>query len=229
MQIKTPILLFFISLAYSAHSQNRSKEKLIFSDEFNSKLDSNTWIAEIAPQPGSAVYTKDGKLFLDTRGGVTVWLNKKLSGNIRIEAIRTVLVDSGTNDRLSDLNTFWMASDPKNKNLFTRNGVLESYDSLLLYYVGMGGNSNKTSRFRKYQGNGERTLLKEYTDSVHLLQPNKRYTVSVEIKGNQVSYAVNGETWFEYHDTSVLKEGYFGLRSTKSRQAVDRVRVYQLE
>jgi len=229
MQIKTLIFSLLILFACSADSQNTSKEKLIFSDEFNTTFDSNLWIAEIAPQPNSAVYTKDGKLFLDTKGGVTVWLNKKLSGNVRIEIVRTVLIDSGINDRLSDLNTFWMASDPKDKNLFTRNGVLESYDSLQLYYVGMGGNTNKTTRFRKYQGNGERTLLKEYTDSVHLLQPNKRYTITVEIKGNLVSYAVDGETWFEYNDPSVLKEGYFGLRSTKSKQAIDRVSVYRLE
>src|SRR5258705_6303855 len=58
-------------------SQGPVKGKLIFSDEFTS-LDKKLWIAEIAPQPGSSVYARDGQLFLDTKGGVTVWLNKKL-------------------------------------------------------------------------------------------------------------------------------------------------------
>jgi Domain of unknown function (DUF6250) len=210
-----------------AHSQNTGKQ-LIFSDEFNS-LDSNLWRTEIAPLPGSGVYIKDGQLILDTKGGVTVWLNKKLSGNIRIEYARKVLVDSGRNDRLSDFNTFWMATDPRNNNLFTRTGVLESYDSLQLYYAGMGGNTNSTTRFRKYEGNGEKTLLKEYKDPAHLLQPNKVYNIVIEVKNNKVSYSVNNEIFFEYTDPAVLKEGYFGFRSTKSRQAIEWVKVYRLE
>jgi hypothetical protein len=220
------IALFFI-LTNPALSQKTKKEKLIFSEDFTS-LDTNLWIAEIAPQPNSTIYIKKGNLILDTKGGVTVWLNKKLRADIRIEYTRKVLVDSGINDRLSDLNTFWMATDPKNKNLFTRDGVLESYDSLQLYYAGMGGNTNSTTRFRKYQGNGERTLLKEYKDPSHLLQANKSYTISIEVKGNTISYAVNGQKWFEYTDPSVLKEGYFGFRSTKSRHAIDAIQVYQL-
>lgn len=228
MRFSLYIILAFSLFPGLIYSQKPGVNELIFSDDFTT-LDSNLWKAEIAPQPGSEVYTKDGQLFLDTKGGVTVWLNKKLSGNIRIEYTRKVLAEGDKNDRLSDLNTFWMATDPKNNNLFTRDGVLESYDSLLLYYVGMGGNTNKTTRFRKYQGNGERTLLKEYTDTEHLLQPNKLYTISVEVKGNTVSYAVDGNTYFSYEDPNVLKEGYFGFRSTKSRQAIDNIKVYTLD
>src|SRR5687768_14374155 len=154
------ILLSFIVLNHSVYSQ---KEKLIFSEDFTS-LNKSLWISEIAPQPASSVYLQNGHLVLDTKGGVTVWLNKKLSGNIRIEYTRRVLVDTGRNDRLSDFNTFWMASDPRNPNLFTRNGLLEAYDSLQLYYVGQGGNTNSTTRFRKYEGMGQRTLLQEYKD-----------------------------------------------------------------
>jgi rhamnogalacturonan endolyase len=223
------LLLFFISIFIlpGVHSQTAGRQ-LIFSDEFNS-LDSSLWKTEIAPSPGSGVYIKDGRLVLDTKGGVTVWLNKKLSGNIRIEYARKVLVDSGKNDRLSDLNTFWMATDPKNSNLFTRVGVLESYDSLQLYYVGMGGNSNSTTRFRKYEGNGEKPLLKEYKDPAHLLQANKLYTVVIEVKNDKVTFSVNDEILFEYTDPAVLKEGYFGFRSTKSRQEVEWIKIYQLE
>jgi rhamnogalacturonan endolyase len=218
------ILLFCQSLA----AQKSRKSKLIFSDEFI-KLDTTLWKAEIAPSPGSKVYVQNGQLFLDTKGGVTVWLNKKLKGNIRIEYWRRVLKDTGANDRLSDFNTFWMAVDPKNKNLFTRKGVLESYDSLRMYYVGMGGNTNSTTRFRKYEGNGERTLLKEYKDSSHLLKANKEYHVVIELIDDNVRYIVDGEIFFEYNDPSVLKEGYFGFRSTKSRQSVERIKIYQLE
>ncbi|MBL7739924.1 MAG: hypothetical protein JNK14_11955 [Chitinophagaceae bacterium] len=219
--------LLLMSSCY-LHKAGRTTEQLIFKDEFNDILDSKLWVAEVAPQPDSKVYIKDGQLFLDTKGGVTVWLNRELKGNIRIEYTRRVIVDSGINDRLSDLNTFWMATDPKRSNLFTRNGVLESYDSLQMYYVGMGGNTNRTTRFRKYEGNGERTLLKEYTDTAHLLQPNKAYKIVIEIKDAAVSYIVDGVKYFVYTDPAVLTRGYFGFRSTKSRQAIDHIRIWQL-
>lgn len=223
---KTLLVLLFQFSLLSIFAQD--KVSLLFTDDF-AKLDSSNWISEIAPLPNSTVYCKDGSLILDTKGGVTVWYKKPLSGNIRIEYTRKVLVEGNENDRLSDLNTFWMASDPRNKDLFTRQGVLESYDSLQLYYVGMGGNTNKTTRFRKYDGKGERILLKEYTDSAHLLKANKTYIITIEVKGNTTRYAVNGETWFEYADPFVLKQGYFGFRSTQSRQSIDKISIYKLQ
>ena len=228
--MRKTILLIATTLlwGYSCQSQENEEAKLIFSEHFSARLDTSLWKVEIAPSSASKVYTKRGQLFLDTKGGVTVWLNKRLSGNIRIEYSRKVLVDTGANDRLSDLNTFWMATDPLNKHLFTRNGVLESYDSLRMYYVGMGGNTNTTTRFRKYQGNGQRTLLKEYKDSGHLLTANKEYRIIVEVIANRVRYAVNDEIFFEYKDPAVLKEGYFGFRSTKSRQSIDWIKIYRV-
>lgn len=201
---------------------------LLFKDNFKNGLDSTTWITEIAHVPNSRVYTENGRLILDTKGGVTVWLNKLLSGNISIEYTRRVLTTGKPNDRLSDLNQFWMAKDPRNSNLFTRNGVLEEYDSLQLYYVGMGGNTNSTTRFRKYEGNGERKLLQEYKDTAHLLTKDKVYRIRIIVKDGVTSYWVNGEQYFSYADPSLLKEGYFGFRSTWSRQEISNVRIYKL-
>lgn len=201
---------------------------LIFEDNFENGLDSSKWITEIAPQPYSRAYVHNGKLFMDTKGGITLWLAIPLSGNYVIEYDRIVLLDTGVNDRVSDLNQFWAASDIRNSNLFTRNGVLESYDSLQLYYVGMGGNTNKTTRFRKYQGTGERTLVQEYTDAAHLLQPNKTYHVKTIVENGTTSFWIDGERYFSYTDPTPLPKGYFGLRSTKSRQAVDNLVIYAL-
>jgi rhamnogalacturonan endolyase len=221
---------------YSAVAQQQpidttvlSGEKLICSADFAKPLDTIHWKVEMAPEPNSSVYTQDHKLVLDTKGGVTVWLNQLLEKNIRIEYDRKVVMAGGVNDRLSDLNNFWMAIDPRNKNLFTRNGVLESYDSLQLYYVGMGGNSNRTNRFRKYEGNGERRLLQEYTDTAHLLQANKVYHIAIVVKNGVTSFWVDGQCYFIYKDSTPLQKGYFGLRSTKSRQEISKFSVYQLE
>src|SRR5882724_10387450 len=112
------------------HKLTYSADSLIYFSHFGNGLDTHDWQIEMDPQPNSSVYVKNNRLILDTRGGVTVWLKKQLTGNILIEYKRKVLVDSGSNDRLSDLNNFWMASDPHNANLLTRHGVLEEYDSL---------------------------------------------------------------------------------------------------
>jgi len=216
------------TVLYSSSAQAQ-KDKLIYSTDFSNPLNKKEWITEIEPKTPAAVYTEKNRLILDTRGGVTVWLNKRLTGDIRIEYDRTVLMQGGANDRISDLNQFWMATDPRNKNLFTRTGVLESYDSLSLYYVGMGGNSNRTTRFRKYNGNGDRQLLQEYTDTAHLLKPGITYHITTIVKDNETSFWVNGELYFQYKDPAILKEGYFGFRSTKSRQAIANLKIYRLK
>lgn len=203
-------------------------KQLIFTADFTKGIDEAQWIAEIEPQPGSSVYAKDGKMVIDTKGGVTVWLNKRLGGNIQIEYKRTVLTEGKPNDRLSDLNQFWMAEDPRNSNLFTRDGVFSQYDPLRLYYVGMGGNSNTTTRFRRYDGNGNKPLLQEYKDARHLLKAGKEYHIKIILKDGVTSFWVNDACYFTYTDPVPLHEGYFGFRSVHSRQKIDDFKIYQL-
>ena len=202
--------------------------RLIFSDDFAAPLDTSVWIAEIEPKRDavSRVYTRDSALVLDTRGGVTVWLNRLLKGDLRIEFDRKILVDTGRNDRLSDMNVFWMATDPANANLFTRHGRFESYDDLQLYYVGMGGNTNKTTRFRKYYSAGNKPVIKEYLDAGHRLTANKMYHVCIVVAGDVTSYWIDDECYFTYADPMPLKEGYFGFRSTWSRQEIQHFKVW---
>ena len=203
------------------------KGKLLYKDDFDSGL--NHWILEAPATPTSKVSVEDGQLIMDVDGGTTVWFDKKLSGNILIEFKRKVIMDGGKNDRLSDLNQFWMATDPGKRNLFTRSGVFSEYDSLLLYYVGMGGNYNTTTRFRKYTGDGERVLLGEFTDKEHLLKPNTEYQIKIVVYNGLTKFFVDGEEYFSFKDPYPLTEGYFGFRTVKSRQAVDDFEVYRLK
>lgn len=80
-----------------------------------------------------------------------------MSGNVTIEYDACVAVEGKPDDRLSDLNCFWMASDPKASDIWKRmnwrNGVFVNCYSLQLYYLGYGGNYNSTTRFRRYDGN----------------------------------------------------------------------------
>jgi hypothetical protein len=230
----THLLSLVISLWLSAcciaqpamHASNYKKGKLLFKDDFNKDL--RHWVVETPPSPNAKVGITNNELVIDVNAGATVWLKKKLRGNIMIEYKRKVIIDSGKNDRLSDLNQFWMATDPENKNLFIRNGVFKEYDSLLLYYVGFGGNTNKTTRFRKYDGSGERVLYNDLTDKAHLLQPNKTYTIRITVYNGVTKFFVDGNEFFSFTDEQPLTEGYFGFRTTQSRQSVDDFTVYRL-
>lgn len=216
-------------MATSCYAQ--TTEKLLFKADFSKPLDCKDWVAEIDNLPGhtSTVYTDNNALVLNTWGGVTVWLNKKLSGNIQIEYDRVVRMGKGCNDRMGDLNQFWMATDPKNANLFTRRGKFQEYDDLHLYYVGIGGHFNTTTRFRKYLTPASKPVIKEYTDSNHLLEAEKVYHIKITVKKGTSSFWVNGECWFNYADSNPLTSGYFGFRSLQSRQEIKNLRIYALD
>jgi len=224
-----------ILICFSACSVNSSLSKvsgyqvnkLLYKDDFSTL--SSHWITETPANRNSKVYTAGNKLIIDVVGGATVWLNKKLSGNYLLEYKRTVLIEGGVNDRLSDFNQFWMATDPKNPNVFSRTGVFEEYDSLSMYYIGMGGNTNTTTRFRKYYGDGSKPLLQEYLDKEHLLQPNKEYLITLIVKDGLSEFYVDGIKYFSYQDDKPLREGFFGFRTTASRHAITDFKIYSLK
>jgi hypothetical protein len=207
--------------------EQNHKGELLYQDNFDQGI--KNWVVEKPDSPFSTVAAENGKLIIDVDQGATVWFNKKLSGNILIEYHRKVIMNNGHNDRLSDLNQFWMAADPRQKNLFTRRGSFSEYDSLRLYYAGIGGNNDSTTRFRKYQGNGERTLLFDLQDKRHLLQPNKTYFIQLVVYNGTTKFFVDGEQYFSFTDDEPLTEGYFGFRTTESHQEVDDFNVYRLK
>lgn len=78
--------------------------------------------------------------------GLTLWRKEKMKGDVTIEYDACVVV-KGPDDRLSDLNCFWMASDPAKadiwKDMDRRGGVFLNCYALRLYYLGYGGNHNR--------------------------------------------------------------------------------------
>jgi hypothetical protein len=213
-----------------AGAQNVKKGELLFKARFNDEALSDQWVVELQGGEGSRVYTRSNVLVLDTRQGVSVWLRQPLSGNYIIEFTRTVLSDGRTNDRVSDLNQFWAARDPINEDFFSgRSGAFSDYDRLQLYYVGMGGNDNKTTRFRRYDGRGGKPIIGEYTDKAHLLAPNKAYRIAIIVRGSATSFWVNGEQYFSYEDSQPLAGGFFGFRSLHSRQEIADLTIHRLD
>lgn len=201
------------------------KKNVIFEDDFSKTLNTKYWKIETKIGEEANVFTQDGFLIMDTKPGLTVWLNKKLTGNYKITYDRIVVLDSGKNDRLSDLNQFWMA-DIKTVD---GDGVFESYDSTRLYYLGYGGNYNSTTRFRKYEGAGVKPVLTEYMDENHLLKPNHTYKVVTTFKDGRTTWSIDGETIVDFTDELPLKEGYFGFRTTWSRQKIGNIRIEKMK
>ncbi|WP_422978581.1 DUF6250 domain-containing protein [Undibacterium sp. TC9W] len=201
--------------------------KLIYQDDFDTDL--RQWQVESVDTKNSDISVGNNQLLIDAAKGATVWFKQKLSGDILIIYTRKVVMEQGRNDRLSDLNQFWMATDPRDQNIFTRKGVFEQYDDLRLYYAGIGGNANTTTRFRKYQGNGERSLLTELNERDTLLQANRDYVIETAVYRGCTRVLVDGKVFFSYRDKDALRDGYFGFRTTQSRQQIRDFKVYQLE
>ena len=88
--------------------------------------------------------------------GLTLWRKEKMRQGMTVEYDACVVDEGKAGDRLSDMNCFWMASDPKAKDLWTRadwrSGIFTRCYTLQMYYLGYGGNHNSTTRFRRYDG-----------------------------------------------------------------------------
>ena len=157
-------------------------------------------------------------------GGLTMWYQQRLTGDYEINYRICMVMKGGKYDRLSDLNCFWAANDPKHPDdLFARsqwrNGVFKNYNTLNLFYVGYGGNDNTTTRFRRYYGQFYdideariKPLIKEYTDPVHLLKPNRWYHIRIRVRNNSTTFLVDDEELFRLPLEAGAGDGHFGLR-----------------
>ncbi len=180
------------------------------------------WKVE-SESPDYKVSFKDGACEITAPKGLTLWYREKMKGDVVIE-YDAIVYDEKEGDRLSDLNCFWMATDPEAKDVFKRSaergGVFANCAQMKLYYVGFGGNHNSTTRFRRYTGEPDPAIIKEYTDPGHLLEANRWYHIKlVSVKG-RVQYWMDGKLLFDYNDADPYTEGWFGFRTTLSRTAI---------
>jgi len=199
--------------------------ELLVEDTFEEGLDN--WVVE---QNSGTVKVVKGQLEIDDGGGATVWYRQKLKGPVRIEYDVVMVEEGGRNDRVSDLNCFWMAVDPRHPdNLFReghgRKGVFKHYHHLRLYYVGYGGHDNTRIRFRRYKGTGERPLDPEH-DLKGGSEPNQRIRIRLEADGERIRYVYNGKLVYDIQDPDPYREGWFAFRTVRNRMRVDNFRVF---
>jgi len=222
---KLSLALFAIFVSFAASSCDcKPADTIIASDDFSGGLDK--WIVE--QMPGGAVTAKNGVLVIDDKKGCTVWLKQKLAAPVVISYEVTMSADA----RVSDLNCFWMASDPKNPaDLFykghQRTGKFGAYDSLHTYYVGYGANGNTTTRFRRYDGTSDRPLLPENdrSDAALMLKAGRAYQITLVARDGEARFICDGKTIFTYKDPKPLTEGWFAFRTVNSKMLVKNFRV----
>jgi len=183
----------------------------------------------VEQMPGGRVTTRDGALVIEDAAGSTVWLREKLTAPVEITYEATVVSAGGPFDRVSDLNCFWMAGDPRSPQTLPagRTGKFSDYDSLLTYYVGSGGNNNSTTRFRRYDGTPARPLLAEHDLSAKkfLLEPNRPYRIRLVARDGVAEYWRDGEKIFTFRDPAPLTSGWFALRTVKSHLVIRNLRI----
>lgn len=156
-----------------------------------------------------------------TPAGLTLWYREPMHVPFVIE-YEAMVVQKDSTDRLSDLNCFWLATDPEVPDgspltrLHERNGAFANASTLQLYYLGYGGNWNSTTRFRRYNGKPQPPLIKEYTDSAHLLRPNHWYRIRIEATRERTRYFIDDEMLVDFADDKPLLYGWFGFRTTWS-------------
>jgi len=198
-------------------------------DELNKHFQ-NQWVVEQMPGGGVAFDARAGAvtITITDKKGCTLWWRQKLAAPVVISYEVTMSADA----RVSDMNCFWMASDPKNPgDLFYENngrtGKFSTYDSLNTYYVGYGGNGNTSTRFRRYDGTGARPLLPEHdlADAAHLLKAGHAYKIELIASDGEARFVCDGETVFRYADPKPLTEGWFGFRTVNSKMVIRNFRV----
>ena len=187
----------------------------LYRDDFRRGLDQ--WIVEL--ERGGKVEARGGVLSIDVPAGCTVWFKPELASPVEIRYEARMVRAGGKYDRVSDLNAFWMATDASSADFFAvqRSGKFEDYNQLRAYYVGQGGNSNTTTRFRRYVGDPQlRPLLPEHDLKAPLLEPNVWQEIRLIARGHRIQYWAAGKLIFDFDDPKPYAKGQFGFRTTWS-------------
>lgn len=211
-------------------------EILLYHITFDNKADLKNFKIETEVN-NSEVQIKNGNLDIDAIKGTTIWFKEKLFAPIQIEYTAVVLDEDGRNDRVSDLNCFFMAIDPQCPSNITscrdstRTGRFGDYHRLRTYYVGYGGHDNTTTRMRRYVGyTGERPVLEEHDIGFpEIIKENQPIKVKIKVLGNNISYSHNDKVIFKMNDTLPYHEGWFAFRTVRNHMQIQDLKITKLK
>lgn len=210
---------------------------------------------KIEQQDASGTVTASGGVLeIVQPSGATLWFRQKFSGDYEISFSATPIpITTGRFvDRISDLNMFWNAVDPRigsgDPTQGTFDAALNSYNPVKLYYVGFGANGNRTTRLRRNDGSDSRPQLAGYaapavanaddnlgdiTPATTLVanQPTQVRIVSRAATASDsatLKWYANDALVFSHADASPYLEGWFALRTTTSHFQIRDFKVVRL-
>lgn len=187
------------------------------------------WTIE-AESPDTRVTLDHGVIDIDSPKGTTLWSNRAVVAPVTITFEAMAVSAGGPDDQVSDLNAFWMATEADGASVLAhrRTGAFADYDTLRTYYVGIGGNRNTTTRFRRYIGQpGNRPLRPEHDRAApaDMLRPNMWTRIRLIADGATVAVYRDGRRLFTLVDDAPYRRGHWGLRTTWSHLRIRRVSV----
>jgi hypothetical protein len=209
-----------------------NKEKILFEETFtypDGVLPSHFW------SEGCQASIQNGRLFVDadtTQPRVaTVWLDKKFSGNIKIEFDVQVVASS---DTANNINNFVMYSHPQGKSLRETSGSRKSgnyplYHELNGYiftYLAVSDKPNARFRFRDCPGFN--LVDENFTANC---KQGKTYHITIIKKGNRFQYWTDDTLAIDKIDNAanpVHHSGLFGFRTWHTALWWDNLVVTQL-
>ncbi|WP_311221186.1 MULTISPECIES: DUF6250 domain-containing protein [unclassified Acidovorax] len=226
---------------------------LLAHDDFTQGL--GRW--KVEQQDGAGTVTASGGVLdIVQPSGATIWFRQKFSGDYQITFSATpvpiTFPDTRFFDRISDLNMFWNAVDPRasggDPTLNTFDGALNSYNPVKLYYVGFGANSNTTTRLRRNDGTDSRPQITGYSTPASATADDRAggMTAATTLVANQptqvrivsraptagdpvtLRWYANGALVFSHTDPAAYLEGWFALRTTTSHWQIRDFKVQAL-
>lgn len=183
-----------------------------------------------AESSAARVTERAGVIDIDTPKGLTLWWKNPIVAPVTITFEAMAVSAGGPNDTVSDLNAFWMATNRDGSSVLSnpRSGTFAAYDNLKTYYVGIGGNRNSTTRFRRYIGvSGNRPILPEHDKAApaDMLVANRWTRIALIADGRTIAVERDGKRLFTLDDAEPYTGGHWGLRTTFSHLRIRRVTV----
>lgn len=189
-------------------------------------------------------WTQDGRLYVDADsegtgvGSVaTLWCRQPIAGDVKVEFDAQVV---SSRVAANNINTLLFYSDPSGQPLEeTRqdraDGAYRHYFDLNGYiftfvrdYPGEAApyaDPSRKARYRMRRCPGFNLVAEAFEGRS---EPGVTYHITIEKRGGQITYSVNGKTILTAQDDNPLQSGLLGLRTFRTKLWWDNVRVTRL-
>jgi len=161
----------------------------------------------------------------------TIWLNRKFSGNIRIEFDAHVIASDGDKN---NINFFFLFSDPNNKSPYDTkeeraDGKYGKYHKMNGYvFTFLANGQPEKARFRMRDDPGFHLLQENFA---YECKKGKTYHVTITKKSDRITYEVDSKVYLDTVDDKANpehKEGIIGFRTWRTELWWDNLKITKL-